>query len=80
MSLNRPLAMRASFVVLAVACYFATLGLLAAFPALDQPNTMSSLQWLVGVIGVAVAGDTLRPSGKAMSAFHPAASPPPSGS
>jgi hypothetical protein len=64
------LGVRVGYVLLCVASYFGTLLVLAHWPALDQAGTMSSLQWLVGAIGVAVAGDSLRPSGQRASAFH----------
>jgi hypothetical protein len=75
LNLNRSVAVRVSFVALAIACYFATLGICASFPTVDQPNTMATLQWLVGVIGVAIAGDTIRPSGQRVSALAPPSSP-----
>ncbi len=69
MSLNRTIPIRVGFVALAVLCYFATLLILAQFPTLEQAGTWSALQWLIGVLGVGVAGDTVRPSGQRASAF-----------
>ena len=40
---------------------------------LDQEMAWSALQWIVGAIGVAIAGDTARPSGKKQAAFGVAA-------
>ena len=40
---------------------------------LDQEQVWSSLQWLIGAIGVAVVGDTARPSGKKKGSFGIAA-------
>lgn len=36
---------------------------------LDQDMVWSALQWLIGVIGLAVAGDTARPSGEKTASF-----------
>lgn len=41
---------------------------------LDQEQVWSSLQWLIGAIGVAVLGDTARPSGKKSASFGVTAS------
>ena len=76
--LIRPTALgmgvRVTFVAVAIGCYFATLAALAFAPALEQSGTWSALEWLVGVIGVAVAGDTIRPSGQTGAAFSVAPS------
>lgn len=88
MDLNRGsiLPVRVGYVLLCVACYFATLLVLAHWPSLDQAGVWSTLEWLIGAVGIAVAGDSIRPSGQRASAFHvsssePAGSPePPAGS
>lgn len=82
MNLNRPIGVRISFVAVAIACYFATLAALAFAPTLEQAGTWSALEWLIGVIGIGVAGDTIRPSGQRMAAFvAPGVVPdPPTGS
>lgn len=36
---------------------------------LDQEMVWSALQWLIGAVGLAVAGDTARPSGSKQAAF-----------
>ena len=80
MTLNRPIGIRVSFVAVAIACYFATLAALAYAPSLEQTGTWSALEWLIGVIGVAVAGDTVRPSGQRLAAIGSAApTDPPTG-
>lgn len=43
---------------------------------LDQEQVWSTLQWLIGAIGVAVAGDTARPSGMKAGAFGVTSAPP----
>lgn len=65
------MGIRVAFVLIAVVCYFGTLAALATFPeALDQATTWNALEWLIGAIGAAVIGDTVRPSGMQASAFH----------
>jgi hypothetical protein len=64
------MGVRVGFVLVAVLVYFGTLGALALFPELDQATTWNALEWLVGAIGAAVIGDTVRPSGMKVSAFH----------
>lgn len=69
--LNRKMGVRVGFVLIAVVCYFSTLAVLVTFPGVvAQDMTWSALEWLVGVIGAAVLGDTVRPSGMKASAFN----------
>lgn len=80
--LNRKLPVRASFVLVSIAIYGGTLAALALVPTLDQGGTWSAMQWLLGVVGAAIIGDTVRPSGQATSAFRgaePAPTAPPGG-
>jgi hypothetical protein len=44
-------------------------GALDPIVALDQDQTWTALEWLLGVLGVAIAGDTARPSGMKGAAF-----------
>lgn len=69
------MGVRVGFTLVAVLCYFGTLTLLASFPALDQGQAFDALEWLVMAIGVAIVGDTVRPSGKSVSAFSGAQPP-----
>jgi len=67
--ITRKMAVRQSFVGLAVLVYFATLGIEAKYGIQAQ----DSMQWLLGLIAAAVLGDTYRPSGY-MSATTPGGS------
>jgi hypothetical protein len=67
--LNRShLGVRVSYVMTSVGCFFVTLVALGTWPEISQPEVWSTLQWVLGGIGVAVAGDTYRPSGQKASA------------
>lgn len=67
--LGRNFGMRARFVVAAISVYLATLTALWAVPSLDQALVFNALEWLFITIGAGVTGDTVRPSGRAKSAF-----------
>lgn len=68
--MKRPkFGVRTAYVAVVVAVWFGTLGVLALSPSMDSGPVLSALQWVVGVLGVAVAGDSFRPSGQAASAF-----------
>lgn len=69
------LGTRSLYVGVAVLVWFATLLACALAPHLDQTQVLAGCQWLIGVIGVAIGGDTLRKSGEPKSAFHPVAAP-----
>ena len=68
------IGVRIGFVIVAVACYFGSLALCAAFDSLDQTLVLGALEKLIMAIGLAVVGDTLRPSGVA-SIQRPVVSP-----
>lgn len=69
--LNRKMGVRVGFVLIAVICYFATLAVLVTYPGVvAEDMTWSALEWLIGAIGAAVLGDTVRPSGMTASAFR----------
>jgi hypothetical protein len=61
--------MRARMVCAAILCFFGTMTMCAWYPELDQEQAWGALKWLIGTIGVGVAGDTARPSGQKGSAF-----------
>jgi low affinity Fe/Cu permease len=60
---------RVSFVIAAVACYFGAMLVCAKFPGLSQEVVFSAFEKLIVAIGVAVVGDTVRPSGSSTTAF-----------
>lgn len=65
----RYMGTRVIIVTVCVACYFATLYVLATEPTLDQEQTWDSFQWLIGFLGTAVLSVTARPSDAATSPF-----------
>lgn len=67
------IGVRAGFVAVAVVCYFGSVLLCGLYDTLDQPTIFDALEKLLMAIGVAVVGDTVRPSGKLTTAFHPPA-------
>ncbi len=69
---------RVGFVAVGVVCYFGTLGALATYPDLAQPEAWGALEWFLGVVGLAILGDTARPSGMKAGAFG-VSTPPSSG-
>lgn len=69
MTLDRKVGVRTAYVAVAVAVWFGTLFALSRWPTLDSGQVLDALEWLLGVLGIAVSGDTLRPSGRASAAF-----------
>ncbi len=67
---------RVGFVGVGVVCYFGTLWGLATFPDLSQPEAWAALEWLLGMLGAAICGDTVRPSGMRQAAFGVTTAPP----
>lgn len=66
---------RVSFSLAAIVCYAGTLAALAFAPDLSQPEAWAALEWLVGMLAVAIIGDTARPSGMKGAAFGLTAAP-----
>lgn len=67
---------RVGFTLVAVSSYGFTLVALAWWPELSQPETWEALEWVVGMLGVAIIGDTARPSGMKGAAFGVSANKP----
>ena len=68
--LNRLVGVRVGLAVVAVASYFGTMCVFGAFPdVIEQTQAWDALEWLIIFLGTAVLGDTVRPSGRSVSAF-----------
>ena len=67
--IRRVVGVRVFFVLVAILCYFVTMYALANYEVLDQVEAWSTMEWVIGVIGTAILGDTFRPSGASDSAF-----------
>lgn len=65
--MHRRGGVRIGFVVAAVGVYFGSLLVLAVAPGLEQAGVLDAAQWVIGAIGAAILGDTVRPSGAAES-------------
>lgn len=69
MSLGRRVGVRTAYVVVAALVWFGTLFALSQWPDLEEGPVLDALEWLLGVLGLAVGGDTVRPSGQARAAI-----------